>query len=413
MYTNNVEQEIQREFEVRNPASCFCEITFQLTNECNFRCDYCYETKVPKKMSWEQIKKIIDHLFPIDNVNYFRGFFGDPEALPNGGIDIIRFNFFGGECLLEIDNITRALDYFFEKCHEKIDANDPFKERYQSWLDRFQFTVQSNGALLRDPRVVALLDKYENKYNKDKERILRMFITVDGCKEFHDKHRKWRDTGEGTWDTVSENIKWYINRYHHEPETKGTITKDTLPYLYKSYLAYKELGFQSPRITIIERPNEWDDNDVKIAEEQYKLIEKDLVSEGPSRRHNFPSWFGKNLKNARNPDLGSCGCNGAQFAVEYSGLIYPCFHFTTASIPEFLREPYTIGDIDNGISDEGLKRLDEMKHMYDKKHMEDKECAFCSSFALCGFCPATNYYYTGDINKSGHYDCKIAKVQNK
>lgn len=399
----DVEHEREREYEIRKRTGEMIEITFQVTDECNLRCTYCYETnKKNKKMTKEMAFEFIDKFFPIDDEHYFNGYFlGDTNK------KFFVLNFFGGECLLEIDLINEIIEYFEKKCKENL-------ELYQERLDCYQIIIQSNGVLLRTPKVVEFLDKYENKFvhwgDVVRQRKLRTFITVDGCQEFHDKCRVFKDTGKGSWQIVHDNIKWYIDRYGHEPETKGTITHDTLPLLYKSYLAYKEMGFHNIKITLINKPNEFTEEDKKIAREQYTKIAKDLLSY-PNEDYHFVLFdFDKEMMESDTCGIGNCGTNGGGIAIDYSGNLFCCFHFTSASIPEWLRPLYNIGTLKDGIT--RLDRIEEIRKAFDiNKHGSDK-CFTCESFNLCTFCPAENYTFTGNIENDGHYDCEINKIQN-
>lgn len=416
------EKEIERCYLLRKRYPDWLELTFILTDECNFRCDYCYETKTNKRMTIEIADRLIDSLFPIDNKNFYKGFFLQPQEVPY--INIIRFNFFGGECLLEIDLINHIIKHFEDKCDEYIKKSKGtlYEKMYSDWKNEYEMLLQTNGWLLRTKKVVEFLDKYENKFVRvgtpTENRKLRTFITIDGCKEFHDRHRKLRDTGEGTWDVVHDNILWYIDRYKHEPETKGTITHETLPYLHKSFQEYIKMGFHWPRATLVEKRNEWTDEDLKIADEQYRLIVNDLLELNKDGIKygwgTFSSLSKEKFLEDSTLGVGSCGANGCQLVTDASGKLYCCFHFAESSIPSFVRENYSLGDVWNGISDDGLKRIDELLHAYDKYKMEHEECRLCeASTNSCGLCLATNYYETGNINSSPKYSCKITKIEQK
>lgn len=412
-YVLSKEQEIKREREIRDRPANFLEVTFQVTDECNFRCDYCYETKHNHKMTKDIVKRTIDLLFPIDDKFWGGYFLNTPEK------DEISFNFFGGECLLEIDLITYAVDYFLEKCDEAIEKakkenNEKDAAMYQSWKDRFWFTLQSNGYLVREPKVVALLDRFAPHMTKNDpfpKRRVRMFITLDGTKKTHDAHRKLRDSGKGTWDVVSENIKWFIKRYDYIPETKGTILPDTVSDLYDSYLAYLDCGFIAPRITLAESTHKWTNEEMSVLDSQLKKIYTFLISP-ENTEYRFPSWQQMDIQDEC-IGIGSCGVNGAQFAVETNGKIYCCFHFTPLSIPEWVREDTSIGDIWNGITEKGKEFIEKMRNLIDEYKIENEKCNTCVYFHNCGSCPANNYFSTGDVNKGKHLDCEPSKIMYK
>ena len=79
-------------------------VTFQVTDDCNLRCTYCYQiNKGKRKMTFEMAKDFINMLI---KESYEEGSFVDVNTSPG-----IIFEFIGGEPLLEIDLIDEICEY--------------------------------------------------------------------------------------------------------------------------------------------------------------------------------------------------------------------------------------------------------------------------------------------------------------
>lgn len=99
-------------------------VTFQVTDDCNLACKYCYQThKGKKKMSFETAKKMVDLLL---SGNKGVGDYINPQKSPGLIIDFI-----GGEPLLEIELIDQICSYTINRM---IELNHP-------WLTRTMFSI--------------------------------------------------------------------------------------------------------------------------------------------------------------------------------------------------------------------------------------------------------------------------------
>ena len=82
------------------------EVTFQLTEECNLRCTYCYQgCKSNKVMSWDVAKKCVDLLFKMYDDD-------DPKGFINKSTKQIILDFIGGEPLLHFEEISYIIGAF-------------------------------------------------------------------------------------------------------------------------------------------------------------------------------------------------------------------------------------------------------------------------------------------------------------
>ena len=142
-------------------------VTFQVTDDCNLACKYCYQMhKGKKKMSFETAKKMVDLLLSGDKGV---GDYINPQKSPGLIVDFI-----GGEPLLEIDLIDRICSYTINRM---IELSHP-------WLTRTMFSICSNGVCYFEPEVQRVLQKWNQR--------LSFSVTVDGNKELHDSCRVFR-----------------------------------------------------------------------------------------------------------------------------------------------------------------------------------------------------------------------------
>ena len=148
---------------IEQPDSLFLYIL--PTEECNFRCEYCYERFNDIWMDKETQDSIISYVEK--NIHKYK---------------VVRVEWFGGEPLLCIDIIEYMSSKLIKICKEN-------KVIYHS-------VMTTNAYLLN----------LENFMRLKKCRILSYQITIDGFKSTHDKQRFLKNGGE-TFDCIINNLK--------------------------------------------------------------------------------------------------------------------------------------------------------------------------------------------------------------
>lgn len=134
------------------------------TEQCNFRCVYCYEKFPNIWMSRETQDSIIEYVK--NNINKYR---------------FIRVEWFGGEPLLALDIIEYISERLIKICQEN-------RVLY--------YAVMTTNAYLLDIDVFRRLKKC---------RVTSYQITVDGSKEVHDSQRMLVGGG-GTYEQIMKNL---------------------------------------------------------------------------------------------------------------------------------------------------------------------------------------------------------------
>ena len=181
-------------------------ITFQITDDCNLCCSYCYQiNKGHHKMPFEIAKTLIDELLYNDKLieNYVKS---------KNSLGVI-LEFIGGEPLLEIDLIDQIIDYFIEQC---IILHHP-------WIDRFRVSICSNGVLYFTPKVQEFIKKHQTH--------LSFSISIDGNKKLHDTCRIFPD-GTGSYDLAIKAAKHYMKHYNKNLGSKMTLSIDNINYTF-------------------------------------------------------------------------------------------------------------------------------------------------------------------------------------
>ena len=162
------------------------------TEQCNFRCVYCYERFPNKWMSKKTQDSIIEYVRK--NISRFK---------------LLRVEWFGGEPLLALDIIEYMSNAFINICR----AN---KVIY--------YSVMTTNAYFLD------VDTF---FRLKKCRVLSYQITVDGSREIHDKQRMLANGG-GTYDRIMHNlegIKTAVKTGTLDVTLRVNVSKRLLPHL--------------------------------------------------------------------------------------------------------------------------------------------------------------------------------------
>ena len=360
-------------------------VTFQVTENCNLACTYCYQiNKSTKVMSFDIAKKFVDLLIADSykddtyfSINKTRG---------------IICEFIGGEPLLEIELMDKIIDYFRGKL---IELKHP-------WIPYFRVSMISNGVLYKTK-------EFQEFLNKNKG-ILSFGISLDGCKRLHDACRIFPD-GSGSYDLAVEGCLDYL-KINPDMGTKMTFAPENIEYAYEAALNLINLGYKTIHCNPIYE-DKWTDEHPKIYYEQLKKI-ADYLLDNDLYDHIFFRPFeytvGKTIDLSMD-NKNYCGSTGHMLACDYKGNIYPCVRFMKSSLGEDVT-PFKIGDVYNGINvvpqdKERVNLLDSIT----LTSQSDNECINCKIASGCGWCTAYNYQVTGTPNKRVKSICGMHKAR--
>lgn len=360
-------------------------VTFQVTEDCNLRCTYCYQIdKCKTSMPIDIGKKGIDFLLestPENNsyINY--------ENSP-----AIIIDFIGGEPLLEIDTIVELIEYFKKR---SIELNHP-------WATRHRFCICSNGLLYFNSRFQNLLKKYGDE--------ISFSISIDGTKELHDMCRVLPD-GSGSYDIAIKGVKHYQTHYHGKMGSKMTIAPENIVYVASAIKNLLELGYTDINLNCIHEKG-WD---YSHATEFYnQLIQAaDYMIDSKAYLNARVSIFSMNIGKPLSPNDNNnwCGGTGSMLAIDYKGDIFPCIRYMGSSLGKGVK-PIIIGNIYDGIG----KKPEELQTIrclecITRRSQSTDECFNCPIAAGCAWCSAYNYQEFGTVDKRATYICPMHKAR--
>lgn len=334
-------------------------ISLMLTEDCNFKCEYCFIKKNPQRITWGIAKQAIDWLV---NEN-------------KDSKEKMNINFFGGEPTLEWDMIEKIVAYGKNKS------------------DRLTYGMTTNGSLLTKERM-----DYCERNN------IGILFSVDGPEHVQNIHRKTR-SGEGTFDKIENNMRECVKR-GLSPTGRVTYTPDTLPYLFETvkYL-FEDIGFKDVAPTpAVDSFKEFSAEDYKEYDRQFTMIDeyfKDMIIAGKKPSLNY---YGKCVRQIVRDEkmIGPCGAGKGYVGISIEGGLYPCHRFT--QWPE-----WKIGDVWSGITEKAMR--DSLTNY--NCNTNSKKCRECDNMFCGGTCLAASYNNTGSIHMPGKDACKLSMLQFK
>lgn len=358
-------------------------ITFQITDDCNLCCSYCYQhNKGHNKMPFEVAKKLIDKI--LTNDKSINSYVKSENAIG------IALEFIGGEPFLEVDLIDKIIDYFIEKC---IILHHP-------WIDRFRVSICSNGVLYFTPKVQEFIKKHQTH--------LSFTISIDGNKTLHDACRVFPD-GSGSYDLAIKAAKHYRKYYDAILSSKMTLSPDNINFVFPALVNLWENDYNFIYCNCIYEKG-WTIEHAKTLYYELKKV-ADYLLNNHLERIKGTSILNLDLSQQKNiSDKNFCGGDGNMLAVDYKGDLYPCLRYMESSIGQS-QSPYIIGNVNDGIgyNQQTKDMIAGLDVTY--KSQSPQECIDCPISSECGWCSALNYQEFGTINKRTTYTCLMHKAR--
>lgn len=358
-------------------------ITFQITDDCNLCCSYCYQiNKGHHKMPFEIAKTLIDELLHNDKLieNYVKS---------KNSLGVI-LEFIGGEPLLEVDLIDQIIDYFIKQC---IILHHP-------WIDRFRVSICSNGVLYFIPKVQEFIKKHQTH--------LSFSISIDGNKKLHDTCRVFPD-GTGSYDLAIKAAKHYMRYYDKNLGSKMTLSIDNINYTFLALVNLWENGYNYIHANCVYEKG-WTIEHARVLYNELKKV-ADYLLDNHLEKIKGTSILNLDLSQQKNiSDQNFCGGNGNMLAVDYKGDLYPCLRYMESSIGQN-QSPYIIGNINDGIGYNQQTKNMIVGLDVSYQSQSPQECLDCPVSSECGWCSALNYQEFGTINKRTTYTCLMHKAR--
>lgn len=280
----------------------FC---LEISNACNLRCSYCFnQNKDGTKMSFETATKALDYLFA--TFSMAQKFFIDVSG--------------AGEPLLCMGLIEQLSRYAKKKSDE---------------IDR-EVTVSlvCNGTLLSTTIVKRL-----------QEMNILFGVSIDGCKNNHDTHRKDVD-GNGTYDLIMKNVSNIKERKYLGCAV--TITNDVFDI--NDAISDLKRFFETISIKPVRSSTSGiDQYSLPMWKNEYDKLEKRLEKEVEKKDFstlfcllNGDDYFGKFIFRSflNSKALTRCDCASGRIAVSVDGQFFPC--------PALINSEYPLGNLEKG-----------------------------------------------------------------
>lgn len=362
----------------------FLNLTFQVTENCNLQCSYCYQhNKTKKVMDFEIAKIFIDKLLrqSPDLASFF-------DFSKKGVI----LDFIGGEALLQVELIDKIVDYFIE---QMIILKHP-------WLLKFRVHVGSNGVLYFTEKVQNFIKKHKNH--------LSLSITLDGNQELHDMCRK-DCQGNNTYSLVEKAAIHYKENYNELLSTKLTLSPDNISYLFDGIKNFIDLGFKGIFFNPVYEEG-WTYKHAIIYYEQLKklidyIFEQNLEDKIYLSQLNN-SEIGKEIMDDKN---WCGGTSNHMAALDTEGNIYPCIRYMPSSLGDN-QEPFILGNYQDGTGYDltTLNRINLLKSIT-RTSQSDEKCLKCPIQSGCGWCSGYNYELYGTPNKRATFICVMHQAR--
>jgi len=322
------------------------KITLFVNHRCNLACGYCYNgPSFNRRMSWDIARRSV-------------------ELALSGPRRRSQISFFGGEPLMEMSLIRRAVD------HAEAKAKAEGK--------RVRFVITTNGTLLTGERLEFLL-----------EHRFHIGVSLDGDKAAHDAFRRY-PSGRSSHARISKHVHEAVKRY--PPLEVVAVVDPTTAHLVDRSFAYLfELGVRDVTFNM-NYESDWTDAALDTLEASLGRLAEEVLA-----RYRAGHDFTCNPLDAKiitrlKEGYSSCdrcdfGCE--EIAVSPTGTLYPCERLVGQDDDPAVQ----IGDIFQGVD---TARRDALRNA---KNVPPGDCRGCALQDRCMFwCGCVNYATTGRVD---------------
>ncbi len=340
-------------------------LTFIVTDDCNFRCTYCFQHKEKRYMDHALIEKAAEFFYP-----HF-----DPKGT-------VQIGFYGGEPLLAFPQIQRAHQLLTEK---NKDADQPRD---------FNFFVTTNGSLLDEEKL-----EFFNRNH------FALMLSFDGLAQEVGRQKLSAQETAALMNRIRRypNIPFEINSVF----TPGTVTMpaDSIRFIVEN---------NGPDISInLDTMSDWDPGHLETLENQLVKLEEYLLNLH-RETGNIPV---KNYKDTFD-GIFQCSAGTKQMALTPEGNVWGCFlfHDFFKTRPDHKqREAYAYGSLEEFIDgfEEIYPRVTKnyaelRQNLY---QVEGEFCFLCPDMQGCVICPVNAAYSSGSLGRITSNACKLTKLQ--
>jgi radical SAM protein with 4Fe4S-binding SPASM domain len=337
-------------------------LILMVTEDCNFRCKYCFQVKRKHYMEWETAKQALDFFLPSLKKNY-------------------RFIFLGGEPLLAFDLIKKSVAYLEQKNKEQVKSP--------------AYVVVTNGSLLDD-----------NCLDFLRQNNFTIALSFDGYAQ--NSGRK-----KNSFAKTVAIIKKILRLKNITLNVNSTFFPGTAAKICKSIEYTMRLGVQHISLSL-DLKKRWDRLSLqKLAGEIADL--RELVLKNYKKNNTIPvTLFRK--KNDTNL-IWRCAAGRNQLTVTPGGHIWgcPCFYEyfkKKEGIGEFAK--FYFGKLEDFARNHEKKYRRILSHYsrfrMDNYYTANSRCFLCPLVKKCGVCPVIRSTSPHPLLYVHSYICEINKI---
>lgn len=321
------------------------------TRRCNHRCLYCHSK--PKGSENEKFdldestgRKIVDFAM-------------------NTPSDVLKFEFQGGEPLLNFETVEKVIDYAERKAEEKN--------------RKVSFSIVTNLTALDEENIQGL-----------RRKNLNVTTSLDGPRDLHNANRKYLG-GNGSYGKVRKNIERLRNE-GIDVNALCTVTKNSLGRGKEIVEEYRKLDMNY----IWLRPL----NKIGFAEESWKEVgytpkefvnfysdTLDYILEKDEIKELYAVLLTKKILQVKDPEMtemtSPCGAGISQLLYDENGNVHTCDEGK-------IYDEFKLGNVENSIWKDVVTN-DTFLSMVDISSKKNYLCGNCPWEPFCAVCPVNTY----------------------
>ncbi len=196
--------------------------------------------------------------------------------------------------------------------------------------------------------------------------------------------------------------------------SKITIAPGNISYLYDAIVHMTELGYNEINANCVFEEG-WTTMHATVLYDQMKRISDYFLEKDYDFEHDFfCSLYNDDFFKPKDEAEIQNWCGGtgsAMISCDPDRRVFPCIRYMESSL-NGQQEPYSIGDVDNGIGycDCYKCRLNYLNSI-DRRTQSIDECFYCPIAEGCSWCSAYNYQVFGTPNKRATFICVMHKAR--
>ncbi|MCI0470743.1 MAG: radical SAM protein [Candidatus Aminicenantes bacterium] len=342
-------------------------LTFIVTDECNFNCSYCMQKKEKKTISYNIIRTAVDFFYPFLKSS-----------------DKILIGFYGGEPLLAFDKIKYTVLLIKEK--NKIENK------------HIGFTLTTNGSLLTGEML-----EFFNTHG------FALQLSFDGLAQ--EKSRE-----KGSLARTLQVMKRIQSRPGISFEINSVFSPDTAGDFFDSLRFIIEQ--KGPDITFnFSSMENWLPAHLEtLTNELERLVDYLALYYRKSGRIPVKNFQAQDSRQG----ISRCSAGLNHIAVTPEGKLWGCFLFhyyfkSREDDPQYAE--YSFGDLNDFIKDYKTRypgimvNYSGLRQDFYYVEEEGRDCFLCPELQTCKVCPVNAAYTTGSLGKIPGRKCKLMKIE--